>query len=301
MSTKAYTRYQQLWLRAVHLTICETLNARLISLEDTYDTINEAKHLKWRLGYNYYNGFEYFKAIHILEELCGDEINEENNVEQESTALKVVNDKPLKSNNNDINNLDSSNLHENSFVHQITARCCLRLFLQTESHYHLENAYKHYQHAIDTLQADLFAMFRLPALLLEFGKVLEYYGAFEAVVEIYTKILTQFPNFRGYFDALYRSAMVGLHTSELSASSEEKAETINKCMDMFQFLLEEIPSSVVDVSTVHLFNCLTYANALQMKVESIALLLMNLLSSTSFFSMRAHWKLPRRCKSGFAQ
>ena len=127
-------------------------------------------------------------------------------------------------------------------------RCCLQLFFQQVSHYHLERAYHHYQNAVNTMPIGLTAMFRLPALLLEFGKVLELYGAFEAAMEVYGRILSNFPNFRGYFDALYRSAIVGRHLAELMTTPKQREDTLNKCTDINQFLLEALPVTIDSVS-----------------------------------------------------
>ena len=94
----------------------------------------------------------------------------------------------------------------------------------------------------------LTAMFRLPALLLEFGRVLELYGAFEAAMEVYGRILGNFPNFRGYFDAMYRSAIIGRHLADLMSTPKQREDTLNKCTDINQFLLEALPVTIDSVS-----------------------------------------------------
>lgn len=145
-------------------------------------------------------------------------------------------------------NGDPEYLYPNSNAHLTAGRCCVRLFFEQKSHYHLENAYRHYQNAVDTMTVDLSTMFRLPALLLEFGRVLEHYGAFEPSIEVYSKILSGFPNFRGYFDAMYRTAVVGRHLAELMTTPKQRDDTLNKCIDILQFLLEALPATLDSVS-----------------------------------------------------
>ena len=81
----------------------------------------------------------------------------------------------------------------------------------TESHFHLESAYHHFQHSIETLTMDLSAMHFLPIIFYEFARMLELFGSFEASLELYSRILTNFPMYRGYFDAFYRSAILGIY------------------------------------------------------------------------------------------
>ena len=114
----------------------------------------------------------------------------------------------------------------------------MHLFLLDNDHQHLEKAYKHYQYAVDHVQANLFAMFKLPSLLLDFGRVLEYFGAFETAMDIYGQVLTKFPNFAGYFDAFYRTAVVARHLASLTTDTAERQQTVDKSIDIFQFLLE---------------------------------------------------------------
>eukprot|EP01038_Epipyxis_sp_PR26KG_P014580 gene14580-19581_t len=138
-------------------------------------------------------------------------------------------------------------------IYHVAGKCCVYLFLQNQTHTYLENAHFHYQNSIEHMPADLFAMFKLPSVLLEFGKVLEYYGAVEAAIELYSKILTSFPNFRGYFDALYRTAIVGLYISSMTQDSKAKEETVGKSIDILQFLLEALPSSIREVDVIFLY------------------------------------------------
>jgi tetratricopeptide (TPR) repeat protein len=220
MSTsKLYTKNQTLWFRAAHLVVVSIIKQKLPIVESQNQHIE--KHLYWRLAYNLFSAEEYFEAMKIFDEL----------------------------NANEFEGFDSKTV-DKSFMNQIAGKCCIKLFLITQYHYHLENAYNYYQNAINNIAANLYAMFRVPALLLDFGKVLEYYGALEAAVDVYKRILNKFPNFRGYFDAMYRSAIVGLHSSKLMTNKLNQEDTINKCIDIFQFLLEALPSSIIDVNSV---------------------------------------------------
>lgn len=217
MSSKTYTIGQLRWYKAVHSTIVSALCQKQA---DVKPNSPEALHLTWRLGFNLYAASNYEEALPLLEKV---------------SELEVFFG-------------DDPNI--NSFIHQTAGRCAVQLFHQTQKHAILEKAYLQYQYAVETMVMNLYTMFKLPLLLLEFGRVLEHYGAFEAANDLYTRILGNFPNFRGYFDALYRSAIVGRHlASLLPDNSAAKDEAMNKCLDILQFLLEALPSSISDVST----------------------------------------------------
>jgi hypothetical protein len=144
-------------------------------------------------------------------------------------------------------------IHPNSDVHLTAARCCVHLFKQTKSHYHLEHAYRHYTNSIETLHIGLATMFKLPTILLEFGKMLEDYGALQPALDIYGRILTSFPNSRIYFDAMYRCTIVGRSVAERLSDLEEREGMINKCIDMLQFLLEAVPETINDIHIIILY------------------------------------------------
>lgn len=216
MSSKVYTENQQRWYRAVHLTIAKKVEAQL---HETKANTPVHEHLYWRLAVNLYNAYEYERAYPIFEKLASLEF---------------------------IFFTDDANI--TSLVHQMAGRCAAQLFYKTLEYKYLEHAYKYYQNAVQNMVVSLYTMYNLPVLLLEFGRVLEDYGAFQASIDIYTRILTSFPNFRGYFDALYRSAIVGRHLASLMTESPAKEESVNKCLDIIQFLLEALPASISDVS-----------------------------------------------------
>eukprot|EP01032_Pedospumella_encystans_P013617 gene13617-15667_t len=221
MSSKVYTENQQRWYRAVYSTIAKKLEAELL---DTKSNTPVHDHLRWRLAVNLYNSYEYERAYPLFEELA---------------ALEHI----FFTDDNNITSL----------VYQRTGRCAAQLFYKTLEYKYLEQAYVYYQKAVQSMVISLFTMYNLPVLLLEFGRILEDYGAFQASIDIYTRILTSFPNFRGYFDALYRSAIVGRHLASLMPESPAKDESVNKCLDIIQFLLEALPASISDYQIVLLY------------------------------------------------
>jgi tetratricopeptide (TPR) repeat protein len=184
---KLYTKYQSLWFKAIHLTVYDQLKTRVDKLKNRNS--RKGVHLQWRIAYNLFYAGDLFGAITIFDTILADE---------------------------------SSFLINDSFVHQMAGRCCTKLFLSTESHYHLENAHMHYQNAVDTMVVNLTTMFKLPVLFMELGNVLEFYGAFESAIEVYNRIMTNFPNFRGYFDALYRTAIVSRHLASCMPAGEAR-------------------------------------------------------------------------------
>jgi hypothetical protein len=233
MSGKKYTRAQKNWFNSVHKIV-------LINIKEAYENKKKEKTVDrqlfsdlkydYRIAYNIYGTSDYYGAIVLLEKVCkGGAWGEKKNLEKETVEQEDY-------------------LNRDYRVHLTTARCCVQLFLLTRSHYHLDQAYYHFTNSIETMSVGLATMFTLPAVLLEFGRMLEHYGAFQAALELYTKIITNFPNFRGYFDAMYRSTVVGRHIIEYMTDPLIKDETLNKCIDILTFLLEALPSSIEDVS-----------------------------------------------------
>jgi hypothetical protein len=87
----------------------------------------------------------------------------------------------------------------------------------------------------------------IPSLLYEFAMVMELFGAFESALEVYSQILSLHAMFKGYFDAMYRTAVIGKHIADISESVANKDENLNKCVDVLQFLLEALPESINEV------------------------------------------------------
>ena len=236
MSSKVYRRGQKRWYRAVHQVIVGNIRANMTRIiQDRKGNIiklteEEKLHQQWRLGYNLFASDSFYEALDILEKVCA---NGEQGLENRKNGIESVS--------------------KNSNHHLIAGRCCVQLFLITTAHYHLESAYRHFQNSIERLPVDLTTMFKLPAILFEFGRMLELYGSFEAAMDLYSRILTNFPNYRGYFDVMYRSAIVGKYIADITVNAKDKEETLNKCIDIFQFLLEALPLSINDVHVVFMY------------------------------------------------
>jgi hypothetical protein len=185
-------KYRKLWLRSVHSTIVSKKKYEYNKIKrDRNKDPTLFRWLEWRIAYNLYCGGQYTEAFKVLVDLC----NTVEEVTKEDIASRTV-----------------------SFLNLTTARCCMRLFFEKKEHRYLKLCYQYYQMGIDTLEFDLYAMFRLPMILLEFGKVLEHYGNFKAALEVYGNLLQNFPNFRGYFTVMYRTAVVGKYVAEKTGS-----------------------------------------------------------------------------------
>jgi len=143
-------------------------------------------------------------------------------------------------------------------VHLMAGRCCMRLFDLTKQHYHLDKAYAHLTHSVECMTVprpgyDMSTMLRLPVVLLELGRVYEGYGAHNSALEMYSKIMQEYPHSRCYFDTMYRAALVGKYLSDHSQNDTTKQEMLNRCIDMLQFLLEALPHTLNETQTIFLY------------------------------------------------
>jgi tetratricopeptide (TPR) repeat protein len=215
--------------KAVSRVIVMSINRRLSKLS------KPTLRLTWRLGVNLYGAEKYFDAYKQLSDVC--------------SAIESKDSARLREVKVDFRD-------KFSFVYLMAARCCFKMFIQTEQHHHLENAYHKYERSIKTLTVDFLTAIRLPALLFEFSKVLENYGSFESALKTYGKILTAFPNFKGYFDVMYRSAIVGKFVSGKVQDPIKQQEMIRQCIDIVQFLLEAVPPTINEFHLVFLL-CVT--------------------------------------------
>ena len=205
-----------------------------------FDHMN-VTYLRWRLAYNLYKAKLYYDAIEILQSLTLDDARTIAKCERGSYKhfMEHMTDISLTA-----------------------ARCCYKLFLQSKSHYHLEHAYGHYQNALTNFRVDMSMYLMLPPVLIEFARLLEHYGAFPAATEIYNNLLRTFPTNREYFTILYRCSIVGTYVSELDGEEKERADTLNQCIDVLQFLLEALPDNINEVHVV-----LVYAKALELSKD----------------------------------
>jgi tetratricopeptide (TPR) repeat protein len=228
MSVRQYTRAQLHWYAAGYGLIVR--RARKHMQEQEHND-NNTMHFLWRIGLNEYLAGQYESSILHLKKLLN---MLHSNVDTHGVTVE--------------RKLTKYEVTHKSTIHQIIGKCSMFLFLQNRKHEQLVEAYTHYQTAVSSVVVSLTAMIELPRLLVEFGIVLEMYGAFEAALDAYSKVLVRFPTFRGYFDALYRTAIVGRHLASLSSDAKQQEEVLEKSVDILQFLLEALPTNIQDVS-----------------------------------------------------
>jgi hypothetical protein len=156
------------WHYATFRTIVTACQARLDDgVANGWDEYN-ILWLKWRLAINLYkDGRDLLEAWTLLEEIC----REENATYFETEHVSAFN--------------------------LCMGKVCLELYYISRNRDYLNYSYYYSQRGIETMEYDLYAMFKLPEVLQFFGRVMEHYGAFEASMQVYNKILTNYPNYRG--------------------------------------------------------------------------------------------------------
>ena len=164
-------RAQRLWHYAAYRTVAnaceERLDEALASGWDEYNVL----WLKWRLAYNLYlDGRDLHEAWTLLEEICREE-NASYFLTEYVSAFNLC-----------------------------MGKVCLELYYETRDRSYLSYSYYYNQRGVETMRFDIYAMFKLPEVLQYFGRVMEHYGAFEASMEVYNKILTNYPNYRGIYN-----------------------------------------------------------------------------------------------------
>lgn len=223
--------YKKFWRQQISRVICDSLRTRIRTLErklkstDVRDLELHA-YLEWRLGYNLLASGHHKDAFPILERATTGGRYGKKQIENGRIKIFVV---------------------SNSDVHVAAARCAVHLFINSKDRVFLQKAYAHYQNGVEKM--DLFiSIARLPPLLFEFSKMLELYGAFDAAYEMHRRILEGFPYYRGYFETMYRSAVVGKHLMSIASDRAERSGFLTVCMESLSFLLEAIPKSISEVS-----------------------------------------------------
>lgn len=184
---------------------------------------------KWRLGYNLYKSEKYFDAYRYLSEVCAEIEAEGSSSYENGFRYKISN------------------------IYLVSARCGFKMFLLTHQHHHLEAAYHKYERSIKNLPLDFLTAIRLPSILFEFCRLLESYGSFESALQTYGKILASFQSYRGYFDVMYRSAIVGKFLSSRVVDVTKKQDMVKQCLDIEQFLLEAVPPTINEVQQLLTF------------------------------------------------
>ena len=160
----------KLWLSAGYRTVASACQARLDEgVEGGWDQYN-LLWLQWRLALNLFKSgrdCDLLPAWTLLEELC-----------REENATYFLTDY-----------VSAFNL--------CMGKVCLELYYQTRDRHYLSHSYYYSQRGVETMCYDLYAMFKLPEVLQFFGRVMEHYGAFEAAMEVYNKVLSNYPNYKG--------------------------------------------------------------------------------------------------------
>jgi tetratricopeptide (TPR) repeat protein len=221
-------RLKRFVFRVICITIREHLSrfrsSRRVKSREKYLEI--IPYLEWRLGLNLFKGGCYEEALILLENVCiGSSI---------------------------ANNTDDYYLHPDSNVHLTAARCCLALHYETNVHICLQKAYVHYKNTIDRLEAFPSSII-LPDILYEFSCMLEVYGSVQVSADLYRRILNDFPTYRGYFNCMYRSSILGKHLADINEDAYEQSEMLTKSTEALFFLLEALPITINEAHILFLY------------------------------------------------
>jgi tetratricopeptide (TPR) repeat protein len=241
MYYRKYSKYELLWYRFGYTVIVDNLAKKLRWNLDA----GQKPKLLWRYAYSQYGSGKFSQALITFERL-------DSLIAEKKEASKGL---------------------DLSFIYQFYARCHIYLFFSDQEKSHLETAYNLYMKAIQRIPTAVEPMFllRMPVLLLETGRCLELYGSFEEAMETYAKILATFPNFRGYFVTMFRTAVVGRHLATLATSNDAKNDAVDKCIDILLFLLEAPPPEIPPVNLLLLYaRTLELATDTQIKFRSLS-------------------------------
>lgn len=218
-------------------------------------------HLRYRIGYYLFQLRRYPACIEQLNSLC-DDLYAIEDVKERKRQSRMSADHFLR-------------------LHLTLARAARQQFLVSFDPALLVLACEEFQDACSNITLDLSTMLRLPMVLLEYAHVLELSQSFDAALEVYARILSNFPTFRGYFDALYRSAIVGLHLAGLKKATSSATpqqllqveDTVAQCLDTFQFLLEALPRHIDEVHIVLLYmRCFELSSSPQQRFRAVGVL-----------------------------
>lgn len=147
------TKYQFIWHKSIYLIIISIIKEKLNKTKvtqnnETDKNLEYEQHLKWRLALNLYLLGDYEESCRLFHEITIEEIMNNNRYHNQ-----II-----------------------SYIYQIAGRCNVQMFLKTFDHSYIEVSYKYYKNAVENLNINFFTVIKLPILLLEFGRVLEYYG-----------------------------------------------------------------------------------------------------------------------------
>ena len=220
-------RWKHLWNVSINRVICGTLRDRKWSTNNP----EIRSFLTWRYGWNLYRTEQYDLAMPQLNEACTGS----------TYGLALIESGMAK-----------EYIHPNSDVHLTAARCAMKLYALNGAHEHLDVAYRHYSNAIQQLEIHI-SIARLPGVLHEFATMMEQYGSYDASLDLYRRVLTTFPYYKGYFEIMYRSAMVGKHLSNaMSTESSDRELVLTQCADNVGLILEAVPVSINEIHAMFL-------------------------------------------------
>lgn len=171
---------------------------------------------------------------------------------------------------------EEEKLNTNYETHMWAARCCVGLFKTTKMHYHLNTAYGHYLRSIECMTVpnegyDMSTSLRLPVIYFELGELFELFGSMESALNMYSRSMNEFPHSRNYFDHMYRSCLVGRHLVQITTNEKGKADMLNRCIDMLQFLLEALPVHMDEANIIFLYaRCLEQSQDPAVQYRSIS-------------------------------
>ena len=222
MNLEKYSKAELRWHNAIHSTVVDILKDKLTKISD--HELFSRRRILWRIG------LQLFKAGRFEESI-------DNLMGLGSTYEAVL--KSLKK--------------IQKFIYKITfyrvyltmGRASVQLFLANHDIKYLEDGYKFYQEAIGMVYME----FIIPDVLSEFGRLLEHYGAFEASLEMYHRLLSNFPSYKFTTQVMLRSAMVGRHLAALTTNEKEREKTLKKCIEILKELVEKAKAST-DVSEI---------------------------------------------------
>ena len=225
-------RYRALWRKTIDRTILTNLQVRLRKA----DTLELQTFLQWRVANNLYRSGQYDRAMPMLEDVAAGG--------------------PYGRAQAGFGDTTEAYVHPVFDVHLCAARCAMQLNALHEGYaektYYIEAAHRHYAHAIEKM--NLFVCIaRLPGVLHEFGIMLEQYCSYDNALELYKRVLVQFPYYRRYFEVLYRTVVLGKHLSVAMTSNTDRDDVLHQCAENVSLILEAVPVAINDIHAMFLY------------------------------------------------
>lgn len=223
------------WRSCIVRVICNTLQTR----KRKTDNAEMKTYLGWRLATNFYESGQYDQAMPHLEETTTGGAH----------GQSLVHSREV-----------SEYLHPQYVVHLTAARCAMKLYATHGFQMYLEAAYRHYSNCINKLGLYI-SIAELPGILHEFGSMLEHYCSYDAALDMYRRVLETFPHYRGFFEVMYRTVVIGKHLTNAMTNAVERETIMNQCADNMSLILEAVPVSINEIHAMFLYarslECLT--------------------------------------------